>query len=143
MLNKRKYIGVPTQEEILEQYNDVLRLTNGIKTFKQVKDFAIKNPNFDIEVNCDSIYDYIKMPSGEYKLEFIEDVEDEDIETIRYEYKNIMVYFDIEDGIGEYSDCITVYSDEGRQFGDEKYYSYQNEIERVAAMGLLELNPNF
>ena len=46
----------------------------------------------------------------------IEYVEDEDIETIRYEYKNIMVYFDIEDGIGEYSDCITVYSDEGRQF---------------------------
>ena len=142
-MNNRKYIGVPTQDEIIQQYNEILELTKGIVTYKQVKELVKSNPNIEVEVNYDSIYNYSKMPNGELKSDFITNIKDEDIEAIRYEYKNILVYCNIENGKSSYSNYITLYSDEGDQFGDEKYYDYEKEIERVAKMGLLKLNPNF
>jgi hypothetical protein len=119
----RKYVGVPTQEEIIQQYNEIVVLTKDIKTLEQVQ--SIENNNIlDIEINYDSVSQCNKSDK---------------IEVIRYEYKNILVYANIQDDEIIYSTFITLYSDDGLQFADCIYNNYDDEIERVAKMGLLKL----
>ena len=128
MKNQRKYIDVPTVEEIKKQYKEILELTKDITTFEQIQDFTKNNSDtIEVEVNWDSLSCY----------------KGEKIEVIRYEYKNILVYVDIVDGKAKPSEIITLYSDEGLQFGDLSIDKIEEEIERVAKMGLLEENNNF
>lgn len=128
MKNQRKYIDVPTIEEIKQQYREVLELTKDITTFKQIQDFIKNNSDtIEVEVNWDSLSCY----------------KGEEIEVIRYEYKNILVYVDIVDGKTKPSDLITLYSDEGLQFVDSSIDEIEEEIERVAKMGLLKENHSF
>lgn len=128
MKEKRKYLGVPTIEEIKEQYNEILELTKDVTTFEQIKDFMKKNAGvIDIEVNGDVL--------SEYKGEEIED--------IRYEYKNILVYRHFINGKDIYSNAITLYDDEGEQVTDSFINKIESDIELVAKRGLLKLNPEF
>lgn len=127
-MNKRKYVDVPSLEEIREQYNKIVELTKDITTFEQIQYFINNHPEIiEVEVNYDSL--------SEYK--------GEDIEVIRYEYENILVYVYVKDGKTKPCDSITLYSDEGLQFGDTYINEIEKEIERVAEMGLLELNSKF
>lgn len=103
MKNQRKYIDVPTIEEIKQQYNEVLELIKDITTFEQVKEL-MKNYSrvLNVEINYNSISDY----------------KGEEIKTIRYEYKNILFYFGIADGKAELSSPIIMYDNEGQEFGE-------------------------
>lgn len=122
MKNQRKYIGVPTLEEIKEQYETLLNLSKDIVSFNQVQDLLNKYPNMlDIEINYDSLECY----NGE------------DIEVIRYEYKNLLIYMNIEDGKASLSESITLYSDDGLQFCDTPIDKIEEEIESAYKMGLL------
>jgi len=127
---KRKYIGVPTQEEIIQQYNELIEMTKDIITMEQILAFKQKNLDdgnyIDIEINYDSLEYYKGEP----------------IEVIRYEYKNIMVYANIENGKVDHNPYITLYDDDGEQFADELYYDYDKEVQRCADMGNLELVEN-
>lgn len=128
MKNKRKYIGIPTLEEINEQYETILNLAKDVVTFNQVKELADKYSNMlEIEVNWE--------PLSYYK--------GEEIEVIRYEYKNLLVYVDIEDGKAIPNDLITLYSDDGLQFKDAPIDKIEEEIESGAKMGLLIENDEF
>lgn len=124
MKNIRKYVGVPTQEEITKQFNEISSLTEGIATFKQVKEFMSKYPNIEIEINGDSVEFY----------------DNDGIDLIRFEYKNILAYLEVDGYDSKMSEYITLYSDTGLQFGDCKYCDYDKEIERVAKLGHLEVS---
>lgn len=126
-MNNRKYIGVPTQKEINSQFAELYRLIKNISTLEQVRELISNHSNIDIEINGDSL-DYYKG---------------ETIETIRYEYKNILVYSDIRNNTAQVCNCITLYSDDGLQIGDSDYYDFSEEIEEAAKMGLLEKNKEF
>ena len=126
-LNQRKYLDVPSQKEIIEQFNEIKALIQGITTFQQVKEFSEKYPDIEVEINGEEFNLY----------------NNEELETVRFEYKNILVYLDIEDNQSNVSECITVYDDDGEQFADCKYFEFHTEVERVANMGLLKPNPNF
>lgn len=126
-MKNRKYIGVPTQKEINSQFTELHRLIKDISTIEQARELASNHPNIDVEINGDSL-DYYKG---------------EAIETIRYEYKNILVYSDIKNNTAKVCNCITLYSDDGLQIGDSDYYDFSEEIEEAAKMGLLEKNTEF
>lgn len=129
MKENRKYLGVPTQEEIIQQYSEITEMTKNIRTVAEVLEFQQTNPNdgypIDVEINYNAMSAYTNEP----------------IEVIRYAYKNILVYADIKDGGVQHRRQITVYDDDGDiQFGDEVYNDYEQEIDRVASMGLLRRN---
>lgn len=123
MNNKRKYVGVPTQEEIIEQFNQLNEITKGITTIEEILKFKEKYKSIAIEVNYDRLEEY----------------QNETIECIRYEYKNILAYTYVEDGENKLNPYITVYSDDGEQFAQEKFDDYEKEYNRVYKMGCLEL----
>lgn len=122
-MNERIYVGVPSQEEIKTQYNEIVGMTKEVSTIEQLLKFKELNKGIEIEVNHNNINEYNNDP----------------IEVIRYGYKNILVYANIKDGKTQYNDYVTLFNDEGDiQFADALYYNYNEEIERVAKMGLLE-----
>lgn len=118
---ERKYIGIPTQEEVIEQYNALKEIVKDVKTYEQIIEL-IKQHHVNVEINYDDLKSF---------------KQDDDIEVIRYEYKNILVYHYMnKTNIDEY---ITVYSDDGfLQFADCLYYEFDAEVKRVAKMGLLQ-----
>lgn len=119
----RKYVGIPTQEEIIDQYNEITELVCEIDNIEKVLNFKKANSNIEIEINNKAIKEY----------------NNEQIKTIRYEYKNILFYANIDNGIISVNPYITLFDDEGAiQFADELYNEYDKEIERVAKMGILE-----
>lgn len=119
----RKYVGVPTQQEIIEQFNEVSKKIKNITTFEQIEKFLKNKEVNEIEINYSPLYEYDGEP----------------IEVIRYDYKNILVYVYIENKEIKINECITLYDDYGDQFADERFDNYEKEIERVAKMGRLEL----
>lgn len=121
----RKYVGVPTQDEITSQFKELKDIVGNVATLEAIKEVKKNHPNIDIEINYDIMDTYDGVTP---------------IRTIRYEYKNILVYYNIDDfGTPTADIFITVYSDDGLQFGDHQYDVYDDEIERVAQMGLLTL----
>lgn len=126
-MNNRKYIGVPTQKEINNQFTELYKLIKNISTIEQARELISNHPSIDVEINGDNL-DYYKG---------------ETIETIRYEYKNILVYSNIRNNTAQIGDCITLYSDDGLQIGDSNYYDFSEEIDEAAKMGLLEKNKEF
>lgn len=117
--NKREYLGVPTQSEIIEQFNYLNSRIQNIITLNDLLKLKNDKEIIDIEVNYDTLEKY----NGEK------------IEVIRYEYKNILAYAYIENDKAKLNECITVYSDDGEQFAEEKFYEY----EKVYKMGNLQL----
>jgi len=123
---KRKYDGVPTQKEVIEQYNELKEIVSNITTLEQINKLIEQNKAdnrfMDIEINYDIIRAYNNEP----------------ITIIRYEYKNILVYYNIKDNMAIADGYVTVYSDEdGMQFTDCKYDDFDQEVERCNKMGLL------
>jgi hypothetical protein len=123
---QRKYVGIPSQEEIIQQYNEITTMTKNILTIEQMLNFQRTHYSKGMLINIEINYEHI----DKYKSE--------PIDIIRYEYKNILVYAKINNGNVEHIKTITLYNDKGSlQFADALYNEYDKEIERVATMGLL------
>lgn len=126
--NQRKYVGIPSLEEIKEQHETILNLAKDVVTFNQVKELAEKySKTLEIEVNWE--------PLSYYK--------GEEIEIIRYDYKNLLVYVNIEDGKAIPDDFVTLYSDDGLQFKDAHIDKIEEEIESAYERGFLVYESGF
>lgn len=121
----RKYIDVPSNEEVTQQYNYLVSIVKDVKTVEQVIKFSKKHTNIEVEINYDSIKDFLSR-------------DEDEIEAIRYEYKNIMMYVDIEDGEVEIPKKIYLYTDDGMEIGYAPYDSFDTEIENLYKEGYLE-----
>lgn len=121
----RKYTTVPTRKEVEEQLNSLVARVKNISTIEQLREFDTENRDVIVEANYDGI-------------DFFDDERDE-LDVIRYEYKNILVYFNIHDGVAVLDEHITVYSDDDIQFDSVKLGDYDKEVERVAQLVKFEL----
>ena len=121
----RKYVDVPSNEEITQQYNYLVSIVKNIKTVEQVIEFSNKYTNIEVEINYDSMKDFLNR-------------DEDEIETIRYEYKNIMMYVDIEDGEVEIPKKMYLFTDDGFEIGYAPYDSFDTEIEKLYNEGFLE-----
>lgn len=121
MKTVRKYLEIPTYEEVMAQYQTIVSQTKELTTISEIQQFAKQHPEYLIEINYDSVQAV--------------DTNDE-IEVVRYEYKNLMIYANIEDGDVIYYPWMTLYDDEGNQFDDCRYLveeEYWTEINRVTS----------
>ena len=121
----RKYIDVPSNEEITQQYNYLVSIVKDVKTVEQVIEFSKKYTNIEVEINYDSIKDFLSR-------------DEDEIEAIRYEYKNIMMYVDVEDGEVEIPKKIYLFTDDGFEIGYAPYDGFDTEIEKLYHEGFLE-----
>ena len=128
----RKYLEIPAYEEVLEQYQTIVGQTQNLTTISAIQAFAQQHPEYLIEINYDSVQ--VVDPTDE-------------IEVVRYEYKNLMIYASIKDGEVVYYPWMTLYDDEGNQFDDCRYLveeEYWTEINRITShfQGFTP-NPNY
>lgn len=94
-----------TKNDVKNQYNELLNIVNDRITFEQIKEIIPKVN--EIEINYFNINSY----------------EGESIEVVRYDYKDILVYFDIINGeLVPREDYITIYD----SYGTERF---EGEIE--------------
>lgn len=121
----RKYVGVPTKEEVETQLNELVERVKDITTIEALRKFKEENKNVLVEANYDC-------------LDYFNDKYDE-LDVVRYEYKNILVYFNIFDGKAVLDENITVCSDDDIQFDAVKLEDYDAEVERVSKFLKLEL----
>lgn len=113
----RKYKTVPTKQEVEAQLNELLAKVKGIHTIEQLRQFDKDTKDVIVEANYDGI-------------DFFDDEHDV-LDVIRYEYKNILVYFNINNDMAVLDEHITVYSDDDIQFDAVKLEDYDKEVERV------------
>ena len=59
-LNKRKYIDVPSNEEIKQEYEYLASIIKDVETVEQAVEFSKKYPSIEIEINYENIEDYLE-----------------------------------------------------------------------------------
>ena len=129
----RKYLEIPSYEEVLEQYQTIVTQTQHLTTIEAIQAFAISHSDYLIEINYDALSEV--SPGS-------------DLEVVRYEYKNLLIYATVQEGVVEYYPWMTLYDDEGNQFDDRPYlieHEYWSEIEGVVSLRpqWFTLNPDY
>lgn len=122
--NNRKYLDVPTMKEIREQYDEIAKLSEKIVSFDDIQEFMEKHPGIPVEVNED-------LPESF-------DRETDEIESIRFQYKNILFY----KRKGQ-KNIITFYDDNEGQLPDCTIDELEDMIEYFGSKGYFKINPNY
>lgn len=122
--NNRKYLDVPTMKEIREQYDEIAKLSEKIVSFDDIQEFMEKHPGIPVEVNED-------LPESF-------DRETDEIESIRFQCKNILFY----KRKGQ-KNIITFYDDNEGQLPDCTIDELEDMIEHFGSKGYFKINPNY
>lgn len=144
-LNKRKYIDVPSNEEIKQEYEYLASIIKDVETVEQAVEFSKKYPNIEVEINYEDIDRYLETREEREDRDVIEDERGNkgEIEVIRYEYKHIMIYVYFENDKPQVKDEVYLYSDEGVELGEAPYNDFESTLKDLYDRGFLELNPNY
>lgn len=98
-----------TKTEVKKQVKELTAIVKNITTYEQAK--AVENlMSNETEINYQPISRYDGEP----------------IEAIRYEYKDILAYFYIEDGKARMNECISVYDEWGTEIYDGKVENFKS-----------------
>lgn len=98
------YLGKPMLLEVKSQFNELMEMTKGISTINQIKELQGQYLNdLEIEVNGDVLTNYN---------------EEDTIDVIRYDFKNIMVYVYVKGCYLVQEDEFSIFNNEGRYITD-------------------------
>lgn len=115
MKEQEWFINEPTREDIAKQYNEIVKMTKNVFTKEDIVQLQKNNSDFfhenleEIEIN----YEDIKNYKGGV------------IYVIRYEYKNILFYVNIEDNKTIPDEYIGVYWNEGWDYTECNYNDFE------------------